>query len=297
MDFYTCAILGNLIPELRNGNHHAACADALYHTCPRLNGVKRGTAAAVIDSRHRVGKTRSRISTCPFCCACAVPTCTVDFRYFYSHRTGLVCWNVMVCSCCNLHSNSSRAISFCGYGYSVSADAYRSNTGFAGSSRNCSVTASCYRNSFCGIYRCERCGRGTDAQTPRRLTNTPRNGLCGNSSIAPTIVDFRSERSVVTSSICARCRTANSYLVTVIIAPTGRKCATGVGQSPALRGNRDSSSANAPSNIDRILCVVSPHIIPFGFNGRCIGSGIRSRCCTAERHFVGVVTVQTYRLR
>ena len=79
LDSHASAILLQFIPEFGDSHHRAAGAFALYHTRPRLQGIKR-TAVALCarDIRHRVGKLRCLVGAAPLGGAGAVPACAVD---------------------------------------------------------------------------------------------------------------------------------------------------------------------------------------------------------------------------
>ena len=142
LDFQAVAVLGQLVPELRDGDHRTAGALALDHARPRLQIVEGGAVGfCALHIRNGVSEARRLIGAGPLGRAAAIPARAVDVDHVgHVDRKGLVGGSVVVRASRDLYGDGHVALIERGDVYLVAADRHADDIGVAGRGGNRTVT-------------------------------------------------------------------------------------------------------------------------------------------------------------
>jgi len=237
LDFQAVAVLGQLVPELRDGDHRTAGALALDHARPRLQIVEgRAVLTCALHIRHGVSEARRLIGAGPLGRAAAIPARAVDVDHVgHIDRKGLVGGSVVVRASRDLYGYSHVALIERGDVYLVAADRHADDIGVAGRGGNHTVTDTGHGDSASGRISVQRQRSRIEAQRASSLGNAPRHGLGCGGAVAPLVAGLRSEAGVVAARVGAAGRAAQCQLGAVVIVERGGLRLTGVDQALALR--------------------------------------------------------------
>ena len=237
LDFQAVAVLGQLVPELRDGDHRTAGALALDHARPRLQIVEgRAVLTCALHIRHGVSEARRLIGAGPLGRAAAIPARAVDVDHVgHVDRKGLVGGSVVVRASRDLYGYSHVALIERGDVYLVAADRYADDIGVAGRGGNRTVTGAGHGDSASGRISVQRQRSWIEAQRASSLGNAPRHGLGGGRAVVPLVAGLRREAGIVAAGVGAAGRAAQCQLGAVVIVERGGLRLTGVGQALALR--------------------------------------------------------------
>ena len=237
LDFQAVAVLGQLVPELRDGDHRTAGALALDHARPRLQIVEgRAVLTCALHIRNGVSEARRLIGAGPLGRAAAIPARAVDVDHVgHVDRKGLVGGSVVVRASRDLYGDGHVALIERGDVYLVAADRHADDIGVAGRGGNRTVTGAGHGDSASGRISVQRQRSRIEAQRASSLSNAPRHGLGCGGAVAPLVAGLRSEAGVVAARVGAAGRAAQCQLGAVVIVECGGLGLTGIGQAVTLR--------------------------------------------------------------
>ena len=239
LDFQAVAVLGQLVPELRDGDHRTAGALALDHARPRLQIVEgRAVLTCALHIRHGVSEARRLIGAGPLGRAAAIPARAVDVDHVgHVDREGLVRRGVVVCTGGHLDSDGRAALVNRSDVYLVAADRHRGDVRVIRGSGNRTVTRTGHSDSAGGRIAVQRQRRRVEAQRAGSLGDAPCHALGGGRAIAPLVARLRGHGSVVAAGVGAAGRATQGQLGAVEVGEGGRLRLTVIGQGAFLRRN------------------------------------------------------------
>ena len=119
----------------------------------------------------------------------------------------------------------------------ITTNGNRSNVGIAGCGSNLTVTSTCRSHSISQFISVQ-CHRSLiQTQTTSRLTDCPRHFLGSSRTITPTVIRFRSKRSLICTSGSLFSNTANGQLCCIVIAECRCKFCPCISQRTTLSRN------------------------------------------------------------